>query len=87
MSSLRKISINQGSDRRLWTCRHSLYCHHKPHRSQILYDIFTHLHDVPSTRSRLFGIILFATEFKVDFVLQKVGFLRSLLGRAVFNIL
>lgn len=34
-----------------------------------------------------FGIVLFATEFKVDAVLKRVGFLRSLLGRAMFNIL
>lgn len=36
---------------------------------------------------RLFGLILFATECNVNFVLEKVGFLRSLLGRGVFNIL
>ncbi len=49
--------------------------------------VISYFHDVRVVVFRLFGLILFATECNVNFVLEKVGFLRSLLGRGVFNIL
>lgn len=49
--------------------------------------VISYFHDVRLVVFRLFGLILFATECNVNFVLEKVGFLRSLLGRGVFNIL
>jgi hypothetical protein len=76
----------QYSHNRLWNYRSYLYRHHESYRGQVFSRILTDFYDVFIRSISLFGIVLLATECKIDFILKRVGIIRTLAGRGIFNI-